>query len=164
MRVSLSFSLALRIRVSHTGGMRVHQGVAVHCAVTEDQISADTAAALVGSATAGALVTFSGDVRNHDHGRPVERLDYEGHPSAADVLSEIAREVADRHDIIGLAVMHRIGPLAIGDCALAAAVSAAHRGAAFAACADLVDTTKERLPVWKHQVFTDGTDEWVNCA
>ena len=57
-----------------------------------------------------------------------------------------------------------MGPLAIGDAALVAAVSSAHRGEAFAACAELVDVTKERLPVWKHQVFTDGTDEWVNCA
>jgi len=137
---------------------------AVTSAVTVEPISAQDAAALVESPSAGAVVTFSGDVRDHDHGRTVARLDYEGHPSATEVLAEVAREVASRHDVIGLAVMHRIGPLEIGDCALAAAVSAAHRGAAFAACADLVDTTKERLPVWKHQVFSDGTDEWVNCA
>jgi molybdopterin synthase catalytic subunit len=60
-------------------------------------------------------------------------------------------------------VSHRIGLLEIGDVALACAVSAAHRGAAFAACADLVDEVKRRLPIWKHQTFTDGTDEWVNC-
>ena len=132
--------------------------------VTTDPISAQDAAVAVDTPTAGAVVTFSGNVRNHDHGRVVERLNYEGHPTAADVLAQVAAEVAARHDIIALAVMHRIGPLEIGDCALAAAVSAAHRGAAFAACSDLVDTTKERLPVWKHQVFADGTDEWVNCA
>ena len=136
----------------------------VHSSVTEEPISVLGAAELIASSSAGAVVTFSGDVRDHDHGRDVARLDYEGHPSAAEVLAEVAREVADRHDVIALAVMHRVGPLVIGDCALAAAVSAAHRGAAFAACADLVDTTKARLPVWKHQVFTDGTDEWVNCA
>lgn len=136
----------------------------VHSSVTEEPITALGAAALVASPSAGALVTFSGDVRDHDHGRTVAHLDYEGHPTAASVLADVAREVAERHDIIALAVQHRVGPLAIGDCALAAAVSAAHRGAAFAACADLVDTTKARLPVWKHQVFTDGTDEWVNCA
>ncbi len=144
--------------------MRTHVETAVHSAVTHGPISSQAAAALVDITAAGAVVTFSGDVRDHDHGRSVARLDYEGHPTAAEVLAEIAGEVAARHDIFGLAVMHRIGPLEIGDCALAAAVSSAHRGAAFAACADLVDTTKERLPVWKHQVFTDGTDEWVNCA
>lgn len=135
-----------------------------HSRVTDDPITVAEASELVSSSAAGAVVTFSGDVRDHDHGRSVARLDYEGHPSAGDVLAEVAREVAGRHDIISLAVMHRIGPLSIGDSALVAAVSAAHRGAAFAACADLVDTTKEKLPVWKHQVFSDGTEEWVNCA
>jgi molybdopterin synthase catalytic subunit len=62
-----------------------------------------------------------------------------------------------------LAVSHRIGPLEIGDVALACAVAAEHRREAFAACSDLVDDVKARLPIWKHQVFTDGTDEWVNC-
>lgn len=144
--------------------MRAETQVRIHSAVTEEPIDTQRAAEQVASPSAGAVVTFSGDVRDHDHGRTVARLDYEGHPSAPEVLAEVAREVAERHDVIAVAVMHRVGPLAIGDCALAAAVSAAHRGAAFAACADLVDTTKERLPVWKHQVFVDGTDEWVNCA
>jgi len=80
------------------------------------------------------------------------------------VIAEVAQEVAARHDVIAIAVSHRIGPLQIGDSALVAAVSAAHRGEAFRACADLVDEVKHRLPVWKHQVFTDGSDEWVNCA
>ena len=71
---------------------------------------------------------------------------------------------AERFDVIAVAVAHRTGPLAIGDCALAAAVSAAHRGEAFAACTAIVEETKARLPVWKHQYFADGTDEWVNCA
>ncbi|HET7902464.1 MAG TPA: molybdenum cofactor biosynthesis protein MoaE [Candidatus Nanopelagicales bacterium] len=119
---------------------------------------------LVSSSAAGAVVTFSGDVRDHDHGRFVAHLEYEGHPTAAAVLAEVAREVAERHDVIAIAVMHRVGPLKIGESALVAAVSAAHRGEAFKACSDLVDETKHRLPVWKHQVFTDGTDEWVNCA
>jgi molybdopterin synthase catalytic subunit len=119
---------------------------------------------LVASSAAGAVVTFSGDVRDHDHGKAVAHLEYEGHPTAAAVLAEVARDVAARHDVIAIAVMHRVGPLAVGDSALVAAVSAAHRGEAFQACADLVDETKHRLPVWKHQVFSDGTDEWVNCA
>lgn len=136
----------------------------IHAAVTESPVSVVEAAALVASPAAGAVVTFSGDVRDHDHGRSVARLDYEGHPSAGEVLLDVAREVASRHPVLGVAVMHRVGPLEVGDSALVAAVSAAHRGEAFAACADLVDTTKARLPVWKHQVFADGSDEWVNCA
>ena len=132
--------------------------------VIESPISVRDVEGLVSDASAGAVVTFSGDVRDHDHGRHVMRLEYEGHPSAAEVLAEVASEVASRHNVIALAVLHRVGPLAIGESALVAAVSSAHRAEAFAACADLIDTTKARLPVWKHQVFSDGTDEWVNCA
>ena len=132
--------------------------------VVDHAISVDAVAAAVRDRAAGATVTFSGDVRDHDHGKVVEQLDYEGHPTAARVIADVAAEVAARHDVIAIAVLHRIGALQIGEAALVAAVSAAHRGEAFAACSDLVDTVKLRLPVWKHQVFTDGTDEWVNCA
>ena len=132
--------------------------------VVDAPIAVEDVRALAADAAAGAVVTFSGDVRDHDGGRPVERLEYEGHPTAGAVIAEVAREVAARHDVIAIAVSHRVGPLRIGDAALVAAVSAAHRGEAFAACADLVDEVKRRLPVWKHQVFSDGSDEWVNCA
>lgn len=132
--------------------------------VLADPISAPDLAKAVQDAGAGATVTFSGDVRDHDHGRAVQRLEYEAHPSAATILAEVADDIAGRFDVIAIAVQHRVGPLAIGDCALAAAVSAAHRGEAFAACTALVDEVKARIPVWKHQHFADGTDEWVNCA
>ncbi len=112
---------------------------------------------------AGAVVSFAGVVRDHDHGRSVQTLTYESHPKAADVLREVAAELAADPDVYAVAVSHRYGPLAIGDVALACAVSTAHRAAAFTVCARLVDRVKERLPIWKHQVFTDGTDEWVNC-
>jgi len=112
---------------------------------------------------AGAVVSFQGVVRDHDHGRSVTLLEYEGHPSAADVLRQVAEEIAADPDVYAVAVSHRIGKLEIGDVALVAAVSTAHRAAAFAACARLVDEVKARLPIWKRQVFADGTDEWVNC-
>ena len=132
--------------------------------IREDGIDVAEVEAAVAHPGAGAVVTFAGIVRDHDHGREVLRLVYEGHPSAAAVLADVARDIGDRHPGCRVAVLHRVGPLGIGDAALVAAVSAAHRGAAFAACADLVDETKDRLPVWKHQFFADGTDEWVNCA
>jgi molybdopterin synthase catalytic subunit len=119
--------------------------------------------AAVGAAEAGAVVSFSGTVRNHDHGRGVLRLSYEGHPSAGDLLREVAEEIAARSGVRGVVVSHRIGDLEIGDPALVAAVAAEHRKEAFDACADLVDEVKARLPIWKHQFFDDGTDEWVNC-
>jgi molybdopterin synthase catalytic subunit len=132
--------------------------------IAEGPIGVSVLERLVADDAAGAVVTFSGNVRDHDHGRQVARLTYEGHPTAPEVLADVAREIAERFDLIALAVSHRIGDLVIGDAALVAAVSSAHREEAFRACAALVDLTKEKLPVWKHQVFTDGTDEWVNCA
>jgi molybdopterin synthase catalytic subunit len=119
---------------------------------------------LVADERAGAIVSFSGNVRDHDHGRTVASLTYEGHPTAEAVLKDVAQEIESRFDVVALAVAHRVGALEIGDAALVAVVATAHREEAFGACAALVDLTKERLPVWKHQVFADGTDEWVNCA
>ncbi len=132
--------------------------------ISETALSVEEHANLVDEAAAGAVVTFAGVVRDHDKGRGVVNLDYEGHPSAKAVVEEVATAVAGRHPgLRAIAVSHRIGALAIGDVALACAVAAEHRQEAFAACADLVDDVKRRLPVWKHQNFTDGTDEWVNC-
>ena len=122
-------------------------------------------AALVDQAAAGAVVTFAGVVRDHDGGRAVRGLEYSAHPTAGKVVAQVANEVAARAaGVRAIAVSHRIGPLAIGDVALACAVAADHRKEAFAACAELVDEVKRLLPVWKHQLFADGTDEWVGSA
>jgi molybdopterin synthase catalytic subunit len=112
---------------------------------------------------AGARVVFCGVVRDLDDGRTVVELEYQAHPSADSVLAEIAHAFADRPHVLALAVSHRVGTLAVGDVALVAAVATAHRREAFALCAELVDEVKHRLPIWKRQVFADGTDEWVNC-
>ena len=117
----------------------------------------------VADKAAGAVVSFSGVVRDSDGGRSVTELEYVGHPTAQDVIADLAAEFAARPGLHAVAVSHRVGMLAIGDVALACAVSASHRGEAFAACADLVDEVKKRLPIWKRQVFADGAEEWVNC-
>jgi molybdopterin synthase catalytic subunit len=133
--------------------------------LSESPIDVASHEAQVDHSAAGAVVSFAGVVRNHDGGRGVTRLEYSAHPSAAEVLAEVAAEVAAASEgVRAIAVSHRIGVLNIGDAALVAAVSADHRAAAFRTCALLVDTVKERLPVWKHQFFTDGTDEWVGSA
>ena len=133
--------------------------------LSESPIDVASHEALVDHSAAGAVVSFAGVVRNHDGGCGVTRLEYSAHPSAAEVLAEVAADVAAAADgVRAIAVSHRIGVLNIGDAALVAAVSADHRAAAFRTCALLVDTVKERLPVWKHQFFTDGTDEWVGSA
>jgi molybdopterin synthase catalytic subunit len=112
---------------------------------------------------AGGRVVFCGVVRDHDHDRGVLELEYQGHPSADEVLRGIVAEYASDPEVLGIAVSHRIGLLAVGDTAIVAAVATAHRAAAFRICADLVDEVKARLPIWKRQQFADGTDEWVNC-
>jgi len=135
----------------------------VRSALTTETLDVSEHEAAVAHPAAGAVVSFAGVVRDHDGGRAVTRLNYEAHPSAEAVLAEVAAEIAKEPAVRAVAVSHRVGELAIGDVALAAAVSTAHRAEAFALCARLVDEVKARLPVWKHQIFADGTDEWVNA-
>lgn len=136
----------------------------VLAAVTTGPIDSADHAALVAGKHNGAVVTFSGVVRDHDHGSTVARLTYEAHPAAATVLQRELEALIPELSVSAVAVSHRIGELGIGDSALEVAVSAPHRAEAFAACARIVDVVKEVLPVWKHQMFADGTSEWVNCA
>jgi molybdenum cofactor synthesis domain-containing protein len=131
--------------------------------VTEDPLDVEEHARLVARSAAGAVVSFSGVVRDHDGGRGVQALEYTSHPSAGKVITRVARQIATAHpDVLALAVSHRIGSLTIGDSALACAVAAPHRTAAFVACAALVDEVKLQLPIWKRQEFADGTEQWVN--
>ena len=130
--------------------------------VTEAPLDEAAHERAVADREAGAVVVFRGVVRDHDHGRGVTRLEYEAHPSAQAVLAEVAARIAADPQVHAVAVSHRTGVLEVGDVALVAAVSSAHRAVAFAACARLVDEVKERLPVWKRQLFVDGTEEWVN--
>ena len=136
----------------------------VYAVVTDAPVNIAELSKLVTNPQSGAVVTFCGDVRNHDGGKEVASLLYEIHPSAPEQIKLIAESIIDRFDIEKVAVAHRYGNIAIGETALAVAVSAAHRQAAFDACAAIVDEVKAKLPIWKHQKFTDGSDEWVNCA
>jgi molybdopterin synthase catalytic subunit len=115
-------------------------------------------------AAAGAHVVFSGVVRDHDHDRAVVDLLYEAHPSAHEVIAEVASRFAGRPGVEAVAVSHRVGQLVVGDVALVAAVSTAHRAEAFEICRELVDEVKKLIPVWKLQHFADGSEEWVNCS
>ena len=129
--------------------------------ITDQPLSLDECVSAVESAQAGAVVTFAGIVRDHDGGRAVRELAYEAHPSAETTLAEVAGAISAKYPAVTIAVGHRTGSLGIGDLALACAVASAHRSDAFAACAELVDLIKLRVPIWKNQVFTDGTSEWV---
>lgn len=131
--------------------------------VSDQPLDVAAHAAAVRDGAAGAEVTFCGVVRDHDGGRTVLELEYSGYPTAPRVLREVAEQIAADPAVIAVAVSHRIGALAIGDVALVASVTAAHRKQAFDSCQRLVDEVKAQLPIWKRQVFSDGTDEWVNC-
>ena len=115
---------------------------------------------------AGAVATFVGLVRDHDpsvSGRVVG-LDYSAHPDAASVLTGIAASFADDDDVLGLAVSHRIGHLAVGEAAIVAAVATSHRSEAFDVCRALVEKVKAELPVWKREVLDDGSHVWVGMT
>ena len=143
---------------------RTMPAVVHHVEVTESEIDALAIKALVSDSSTGAVVLFSGDVRDHDHGRSVVSLTYEGHPSAQEVLETVVNDFAEDSNVTGIAAVHRVGEIPIGQAALVVVVASSHRGDAFTAAGALVDLIKEKLPVWKHQFFADGTDEWVNCA
>jgi molybdopterin synthase catalytic subunit len=116
--------------------------------------------ALVDSAVGGVDV-FVGTVRDHDHDRGVTGLEYTAHPSALDRLRDVAQGVAEKYDVLAVAAVHRVGRLEIGDEAVVVATAAVHREEAFDASRALIDELKDTVPIWKHQMFTDGRDEWV---
>jgi len=115
--------------------------------------------------SAGACVAFEGWVRDHNDGAPVVALEYEAHLAVALREGEkIIEEARRRFPILAARCEHRVGKLAIGDCAVWVGVSAAHRGAAFDACRYIIDETKQRVPIWKKEHYRDGQSTWVNCA
>ncbi len=160
----------------------------VHAVLSAEPISVEQAIAAVESDTAGAVVSFSGVVRNHDGGKQVSRLSYSAHPTAHQVMADVVAGLVAEHSVpasgqapdecpydgadgagerqrsVRIWAAHRIGMLEIGDPALVCAVSAAHRGQAFEVCAELVDRIKAQVPIWKEQFFADGTVEWVGAG
>jgi molybdopterin synthase catalytic subunit len=139
--------------------------VVLRAELTEHAIELTEHEALVSHEAAGAVVGFAGVVRDHDGGRGVTRLEYSAHPTASQTLADVAAKIAaDCTGVRAIAVSHRVGTLQVGDAALVAAVAADHRGAAFETCQRLVDAVKAQLPVWKHQFFADGSEEWVGSA
>jgi len=133
-------------------------------AVRESELSVDEVRAAVADPAAGGIALFAGTVRDSDHDRGVSGLSYSAHPSAVDELRRVAEVVAEKYPVIGIAAVHRVGDLAIGDLAVVIAVSCPHRAEAFDACRALIDRLKHEVPIWKHQQFGDGTSEWVNGA
>ncbi|WP_432065055.1 molybdenum cofactor biosynthesis protein MoaE [Streptomyces sp. C10-9-1] len=132
-------------------------------AIRDAPLSVDEVFAAVGDTAAGGTALFVGTVRNHDGGADVDALGYSCHPSAEAEMRRIAERVAARYPVRALAAVHRVGELGVGDLAVVAAVSCPHRGEAFEACRMLIDDLKHEVPIWKHQQFSDGTEEWVGA-
>jgi molybdopterin synthase catalytic subunit len=110
---------------------------------------------------AGGITLFLGTVRDHDHGEGVTALGYTAHPTALAELTRVVETVAERHDVVALAAVHRVGDLVPGDVAVIVAAATGHRGEAFEAARALIDDLKASVPIWKHQVFSGGGEEWV---
>jgi molybdopterin synthase catalytic subunit len=129
--------------------------------IRDTALSVDEVMAAVSDAAAGGVTLFLGAVRDHDENKSVTGLEYSAHPTALAQLQDVAEEVAREYDVLAVAAVHRVGELAIGDAAVVIATAAAHRGEAFEASRALIDRLKQRVPIWKHQLFADGTEEWV---
>jgi molybdopterin synthase catalytic subunit len=129
--------------------------------LSEEPLSLDRVVDEVRSDDAGAIATFTGTTRVRSRGRTVTHLDYEAYEGMAErVMAEIAAAVRARYELTAVAIHHRIGRVSIGETSVVIAVSAPHRQDALAACKDAIDELKERVPLWKKEVY-EGGEEWI---
>ena len=129
--------------------------------LSDEPLSLERASAEVASDCAGAIATFVGTTRARSRGRDVIRLEYEAYEGMAEAeMERIAGVLRDRHDVIDVAIHHRVGPVEIGETSVVIAVSAAHRAAAFDACREAIDTLKQTVPLWKKELYVGG-EEWI---
>jgi adenylyltransferase/sulfurtransferase len=132
---------------------------------TQAPINASALAAPLAVDAAGGFASFEGRVRDRNEGRAVTGLDYEAYEELG--LAEGARIVdaaCARHGAVAARCVHRLGPLAVGEVAVWVGVVSAHRAEAFAACREIIDAIKHRLPIWKRERYADGSRQWVNCG
>ena len=135
----------------------------VHAAITHEPIDTGAVLARVGGEEDGAAVLFVGVVRNHAEGRAVSGMRYDAYEEMAEgVLGEIAAEAAALVGNDRVAVIHRVGELAIGDVSVAVAVSSPHRAQAYEASRHVIEEIKRRVPIWKKERFVDGETRWVD--
>jgi molybdopterin synthase catalytic subunit len=130
-------------------------------AIRAEPLSVDEVLAAVTHPEAGGTAVFVGTVRKHDGGREVRGLGYTSHATAETELASVTERIAREHGALAAAAVHRVGDLEVGDLAVVVAIAAPHRGDAIVACRALIDELKATVPIWKHQTFTDGSDEWV---
>jgi len=129
--------------------------------VTHRAIDLQELVDFVGDPEAGAIATFIGTTRNNNDGRKVIALDYEGYEEMAEKeLARIGAEAARNWPLCRMAMVHRLGPVQIGEASVVIAVSAAHRDAAFAASRFAIEEIKKTVPIWKKEVF-EGGEVWI---
>jgi molybdopterin synthase catalytic subunit len=129
--------------------------------LSEEPLSLDRVVDEVRDEQAGAIATFTGTTRIQSRGRTVTHLDYEAYEGMAErVMAEIAEGLQARYELSAVAIHHRVGRVGIGETSVVIAVSAPHRQDALAACKDAIDELKERVPLWKKEVYSDG-EEWI---
>lgn len=125
--------------------------------LVREQIQTQEISARLKAAEDGAIVVFEGIVRNHSHGRRTLFLEYEAYePMALKQMNEIAAAMRSQFDVDGVAIVHRLGRLEIGETSVLIAVTSAHRGEAFQSCRYGIDTLKRSVPIWKKEYFEDG--------
>ncbi|MBC8234971.1 molybdenum cofactor biosynthesis protein MoaE [bacterium] len=130
--------------------------------IVESEISIQDVIDAVDTPEAGAIVTFAGVVRNNTEGRMVRYLEFEAYPPMAEKkMKEIADEIYSKWGLEKVVMLHRVGHLEIGELIVAIAVASPHRNKAFEACQYAIDRLKEVVPIWKREVWEDGTEEWV---
>jgi len=129
--------------------------------LSAEPLDPNAAVAEVSVPEAGAVATFIGTTRVRSRGRTVQYLDYEAYAEMAEkVMAELAESLKAKHDLSEVAIHHRTGRVDIGAVSVVIAVSAPHRAAALAACAEAIDTLKETVPLWKKEVY-EGGEEWI---
>jgi molybdopterin synthase catalytic subunit len=139
----------------------VSGGATGRCRLSSEPLDAAAVEALVAGPDCGGLVTFAGAVRDYARGRSIRELEYEAYPGMAEAeMDAICGEAAGRWPGARVAIAHRVGRLAIGELAVVVAAAAPHRAEAFAACRYAIDVLKERVPIWKKEIATDG-EYWV---
>lgn len=130
--------------------------------ITTDEIGYEQAPDLASPAD-GAVVTFAGVVRDATEGRGVTGLEYEAYAGMAEAeMRTIAETACARYEVGSVSIIHRVGSMGVGEVSVVVAVSAPHRGEAFDACEFCIDTLKQTVPIWKKEIFEDGSGAWVN--
>jgi molybdopterin synthase catalytic subunit len=133
----------------------------MYCEIVNQPIDVAALERRVRTNADGAVLTFSGVVRDHHEGRDVESLHYEAYGDMAlSKLRSICEEVASQCDVTDIAAVHRVGDLEIGDVSVAIAVAAAHRDAAYEASREIIERLKREVPIWKRERYRDGKEEW----